>query len=595
MRRAQTSSSPMSLSCSSRTASRISLRRALRSEIREAVRLEHERLIGLLDVWALRIEGSAAAAAARERSDTSARCFQTSPSCSPEAAAATPDASPRRLLQGASEFSSRSPSPRQASPVFPKRENMPVVSLGRELEVSHAEQQLKRRRTSSFLGNESALTRWCPWLSRCELAIARAARAPEDVSGCAARVVKSKLFEAGSVLVILLHGAFTGYVTDYQMQNMSSGQTWFIWAAECGFLCFYTIELLLKLISQRLSFFLGEEWRWNVFDFLLVVFAAVDVGIGMLVLLGKLGSDGNLNLAWLRMFRILRLPRVLRLFRLVHYFPDLKLMLYCICGSFFVLFWCLATIFLVIYIFALILVQRMTTHLEDSAGELDAVQLRQIQDLFGSVLLTMKVLFECVSGGNDWGNVLTVVDYTGPVNSAIFLMFVSSFIIVIWNIVTSTFVEKAFKLAQPDIDALLIEKRQKDLTDAKELIDIFHEIDTDGSRGIGWEEFEHLATTSKMGTFLEVRGIEIKDAKTMFKMLCSLSDGSEVDLKSFVNGCIRMKGLATSIDLHSLSFQEKLFQRNMKHMMCDVDSRLLRIESMLKKKATHESDDAEFI
>merc|ERR1712176_1078437 len=43
-----------------------------------------------------------------------------------------------------------------------------------------------------------------------------------------------------------------------------------------------------------------------------------------------------------------------------------------------------------------------------------------------------------------------------------------------------------------------------------------------------------------------------------FTMLTSISEGDEVDLSTFIMGCLRMKGLATSIDLHTLSFEMKM-------------------------------------
>lgn len=43
-----------------------------------------------------------------------------------------------------------------------------------------------------------------------------------------------------------------------------------------------------------------------------------------------------------------------------------------------------------------------------------------------------------------------------------FIIFILVFTVSIWNIVTSVFVEKALKLAEPDLDAIVVERlRQK--------------------------------------------------------------------------------------------------------------------------------------
>ena len=61
-------------------------------------------------------------------------------------------------------------------------------------------------------------------------------------------------------------------------------------------------ELVLKLITERQEFFLDpESWKWNVFDFFIVMLALIEE-------ISKLSSSGggNLNLTFLRMFRICR-------------------------------------------------------------------------------------------------------------------------------------------------------------------------------------------------------------------------------------------------------------------------------------------------
>ena len=41
---------------------------------------------------------------------------------------------------------------------------------------------------------------------------------------------------------------------------------------------------------------------------------------------------------------------------------------------------------------------------------------------------------------------------------AVFIVFILVFTVSIWNIVTSVFVEKALKLAEPDLDAIVVER-----------------------------------------------------------------------------------------------------------------------------------------
>merc|ERR1719203_2159744 len=97
-------------------------------------------------------------------------------------------------------------------------------------------------------------------------------------------------------------------------------------------------------------------------------------------------------------------------------------------------------------------------HLSDYASDLSDSEKSQIRWAFADVSTSILHLFMCVSSGIDWRDFYDIIVPTGPVKCAVFLYVIFFFSVAIWNIVTSTFVEKAFKLAQPDIDSLLLEK-----------------------------------------------------------------------------------------------------------------------------------------
>merc|ERR1719305_2256391 len=93
-----------------------------------------------------------------------------------------------------------------------------------------------------------------------------------------------------------------------------------------------------------------------------------------------------------------------------------------------------------------------------------------IEKDFGSVMGGALTLFQCVAGGNDWVEAFEVVRATGADNGAVFLFFILFFVIAVWNIVTSIFIERTMEYAQPDMEGLLLIKRRKDIEDAKQLM-----------------------------------------------------------------------------------------------------------------------------
>ena len=62
--------------------------------------------------------------------------------------------------------------------------------------------------------------------------------------------------------------------------------------------------------------------------------------------------------------------------------------------------------------------------------------------------------------------------------------------------------------------------------------------------------------------YFDVRGLDVKDVGFSSKMLTSASDASEsINLETFVGGCMRLKGLEPSTDVHTLNFKMKLFHQ----------------------------------
>merc|ERR1712050_47775 len=99
------------------------------------------------------------------------------------------------------------------------------------------------------------------------------------------------------------------------------------------------------------------------------------------------------------------------------------------------------------------------------------------------------------------------------------------------------------------------EKEQKKMY-VSMLMDLLQEIDTEGSGVISRQELEEAFKSDKVRYSFSVLDIDIHDPNYLFDMLDG--DGSgEVDMEEFVTGCLRLKGNAKSIDIHTLMFEIK--------------------------------------
>ncbi|CAE7472954.1 SCN11A [Symbiodinium natans] len=232
----------------------------------------------------------------------------------------------------------------------------------------------------------------------------------------------------------------------------------------------------MKLVPC-LYFFINDDMRWNLFDLSLVCLSLVEV-TSSFILLSKGASREGMNLTFLRLLRLCKIAKVLRVLRTLRFFRELRLMLDCVLGSVINAIWCVAMLFFVIFIFALLMVQGLADYLGQYSREFGPESLNEdfVGDImlwYGSVSRTILTLFQSTTSGIDWRDCYLPLEQSSELVAGMFLVFVGLFTISVWNIVTSTFVEKALKLAQPDLESLVMEHHLKDVQDAQALIDLF--------------------------------------------------------------------------------------------------------------------------
>lgn len=413
---------------------------------------------------------------------------------------------------------------------------------------------------------------------------------PERTS-CFSRIVDGHKFSTLCLLVILANAILIIIVSDYEIQHLGESipEDWEV--LELSLTIFYGVELMLKILVHRLYFFVNEEWRWNIFDFFLVVFSFSEVAISRYLVLNQTSeeSSASLNVGFLRLLRLTKLAKVLRVFRTLKFFTELRLMIDCVLGSFMQIFWCLVMIVFVLYVFSLLLVQGIADYML-TAENLTDKHRTELLDMFGSVGGALMTLFQSTTAGLDWRTAFDpLLQAEGnPFLASVFLVYISIFTISIWNIVTSTFVEKAMKLAKPDLDSMLLEQSLRDLQDSDELEKLFKPYASRNEAGedeIALDDLQEAADEAEFLLYLSVRGIDVKNVKLFFYMLGSMREDNVIDLKSLVKACVRMKGFATSIDLQSVSFEAKLMHGQVKEMLEALAKRLDRMEVRSRRRS----------
>jgi len=204
---------------------------------------------------------------------------------------------------------------------------------------------------------------------------------------------------------------------------------------------------------------------------------------------------------------------------------------------------------------ALVFVQSTVSFAADYPGEIDEQYLLEMEKWFGSTQRAMLVLFKCTTGGVEWGPLYDIVAKAGLFHAALFIMYILFFIFALFNIVTSIFVDRAMRLAQPDAESSFLTKRREDMQTALELRALIEDLDEDGTGLISYKEMKAINEDPRVRNLFEKSGVNIRDASMFFQTLTRLVGQDALDIDSFVAGSMKVKGYASSLDVQAIIFQ----------------------------------------
>lgn len=167
---------------------------------------------------------------------------------------------------------------------------------------------------------------------------------------------------------------------------------------------------------------------------------------------------------------------------------------------------------------------------------------------------------------------------------ALFIFFIAFSHIAFLNILTAIFVNRAMELAKPDKDALAREQRAKDIEDYEELRALCRGLDTHSTGVITAQDFErHIRTDSRLAARLAILGLNVVDAEYFFDLLLFAAGGEagEVSVDDFVEGCMRMRGPASGVDLYRLDKHMRLIFKFMSSLHKETNHTLATFAGVL--------------
>mmetsp|Transcript_26120 Transcript_26120/g.47570 ORF Transcript_26120/g.47570 Transcript_26120/m.47570 type:complete len:282 (+) Transcript_26120:2-847(+) len=232
---------------------------------------------------------------------------------------------------------------------------------------------------------------------------------------------------------------------------------------------------------------------------------------------------------------------------MVRLIPELKSMVYLISASMWSFFWTAVLLLMLIFCVAVYFTELSTELVRENLASMRLTEqdVESIQAHYGSIGASILSLFQAISGGDDWRNFVDPFQADGSYlqNAMIFSAYVAFATLVMLNLVTGVFVEGAQRIVQTDKDQECIRHVRR----------LFAVTDQDLSGEISWEEFEAQLNSKRMDAYLKQVDIGKGEAKALFKLLDSDKSG-EVSVEEFVQGCLRLRGPARSMDLNALKY-----------------------------------------
>jgi len=420
-----------------------------------------------------------------------------------------------------------------------------------------------------------------------------AATLADDVSGHWSKIY---WLEPASACVICVNATIIWLSLDHSEFKT----TWTVLEMLC--VAFFCLELILKLRYCGCTEFLtGKEWRWNLFDSIIVTAALVDFALQ--------NEHGDIVGA-VRLLRFLKFARLMKLLHL-KMFKDLKLMVSGVINGLQTLFW--AFVFLWVLVYTLGVTMRQMVSSSGGCDKTIYLQDHECTEMFATVYRSMFTVFRCITAECDTPDGVPLVPILAHTYG---IWFTFPYVIVmcfvtfgLFNLIMAVFVERTLEYSKldflrheadrhreqvqlardlkalvlkmschsraasvvlhaeaPGLKDTLTQSKFRQLLASPLLFWRHHKIDHHSFEQtmkvkISLHEFDQVVHKPDVRTMLEDLDIYVTNTTKLFRVLDSNDDG-QLEIREIAEGLMRLRGPVDKADTISPALMIKTLQKD---------------------------------
>lgn len=184
---------------------------------------------------------------------------------------------------------------------------------------------------------------------------------------------------------------------------------------------------------------------------------------------------------------------------------------------------------------------------------------------YGTAQRSIYTMFEITFAGSWPAYARPVLNHVSDWYAVFFIIYITLVVFAVMRVITAIFLKDTFDAANNDADMMVSERKHKIKSYVKKLEEIFYAADASGDGVISEQELGELLKNEEVVRYLEALDLEVHQGTALFHLL---DDGDgEITYQEFIDGILRFKGPARSIDLIAMQMDCKQMHKDIRGLV----------------------------